>query len=114
MDLYVAFKLFFVAVCGDFITGITASAKENRLKSRHCSDGIFRSIGEVMTLVALMIVADLVPELHGIILTFMIGFMIKEALSICENLTRLGVWLPQSLIQMLEVSKDKVDKGGDL
>ena len=114
MDLYIAFKLFFIAVCGDFITGVTASAKEGKLKSRRCSDGIFRSIGEVMILVMFMIVAELMPELHGIILTFIVGFMLKEALSICENLTRLGVWLPQSLTDALEVGKNKIDRGEDI
>ena len=111
MELGVLFKLFFLAVCGDFITGVTAAAKEGRLKSRTCSDGMFRTVGEVFILVGATLVAHYVPELTEITSTLIIGLLFKEGISICENLNRLGVWLPQFLINTLESGKNKVDKG---
>ena len=39
----------------------------------------------------------------------MVGFIFKEGLSICENLTRLDVWLPESLKRALEVGANKVE-----
>lgn len=111
MDLKTAFELYFFAVCGDFISGVMASAKEGRLKSRTCSNGMFRSMGEIFTLIIGVVVACYMPELHEIILVFTLGFLFKEGLSICENLVRLDVWIPDSLIKFLDVGKQKVNEG---
>ena len=98
-------------MCGDFISGVMASAKEGRLKSRTCSNGMFRSMGEIFTVGVGVVVACYVPELHEIILVFTLGFLFKEGLSICENLVRLDVWIPDSLIKFLDVGKQKVNEG---
>ena len=39
------FLLFFGAIIIDFVTGVLVGAKEGKLKSRTCSNGIFRTIG---------------------------------------------------------------------
>lgn len=111
ITIEILFAIFFLEVSVDFITGIIASWKEGRLKSRICSDGMFRSIGEVIVLLVFMVLAELLPALSGILGTFMLGFIFKEGLSICENLERLDVWIPQTIKQGLEVSKNKIDKG---
>ena len=111
MELWVVFQLFFYAVCGDFVTGIMAAAKEGRLKSRRCSNGMFRTMGELFLLFAAVVVAKLIPAIEEIVLAMMLGILFKEGISICENLIRLDVWLPQSLIRYLEVGKDKIDQG---
>ena len=41
----------------------------------------------------------------------MLGFLFKEGISICENLRKLDVWLPNFLVKTLEVGANKVDKG---
>ena len=56
----VLLKLFFIAIVVDFVTGILASAKEGRLKSRTCSNGMFRSMGEGITLILLMTIPCLI------------------------------------------------------
>ena len=82
------FNIFFVAIIVDFVTGILVAAKRGRLKSRTCSNGMFRSIGECIVLCV---------------------FIFKEALSIVENLIGLDVWIPDSIKRMLEVGIDKVN-----
>ena len=105
------FKLFFSAIIIDFITGIIASAKEGKLKSRTCSNGMFRSIGECIVLIIFMALSHYIPGSESIFKVFMIGFVFKEALSITENLVRLDVWVPESIKRLLEVAVDKADKG---
>ena len=105
----VLLKLFFIAIIIDFVTGILASAKEGRLKSRTCSNGMFRSLGECIVLLTLMTISYYVPDIEFICKTFTLGFVFKEALSILENLTRLGVWIPSSLKSTLEDGVNKLD-----
>lgn len=117
------FIIFFVAIIVDFVTGVIAAAREGRLKSRTCSDGMFRSIGECIVLICAMFLAYIIPndvsvEFLGVTITFvmlvgvfMIGFIFKEGLSICENLKRMGVWIPNSIKNSLEAGINKIDKG---
>ena len=106
----VLLKLFFIAIVVDFVTGILASAKEGRLKSRTCSNGMFRSLGECVVLLILMTVSYYIPSIEFLCKTFTLGFVFKEALSITENLARLGVWIPTYLKDMLEDGVTKVSK----
>ena len=112
ITLRTLFTLFFMAIILDFISGIIASAKEGRLKSRTCSNGMFRSIGECLVLFMFMAVSKYIPSLEEMFKVFMLGFIFKETLSIVENLVRLDVWIPESIKRLLEVGVDKVDKGG--
>ena len=111
MNLIVVFKLYFIAVCADFITGVTAAAKEGKLKSRTCAYGMYRSIGELILLVLAMVIFYYIPIIHDAVQYVMLGFLFKEGISICENLKKLDVWLPEFLTKMLETKVNKVDKG---
>lgn len=110
ITLEVLFLIFFVAICIDFITGILVAAKYGKLKSRTCSNGIFRSIGECIVLFMFIFISKLIPSLELVFSTFILGFIFKEVLSIVENLVGLEVWVPESLKTMLEVGVDRVDK----
>lgn len=103
---------FFVCIIADFVTGVIASAKEGKLKSRVCSNGMFRSIGECVVLVGFAYITYYLQPLVDIAITFIIGFIFKEVLSICENLKRLDVWIPSKLSDTLEVEVNKVNKNG--
>ena len=107
--LEVLFMIFFGAIVTDFITGVLVAAKQGKLKSRTCSNGMFRSIGECIVLVIFMLIDQMVPGLNLILSTFILGFVFKEGLSIVENLVQLDVWIPDSIKQMLEVGVNKVN-----
>lgn len=107
--LEVLFMIFFGAIVTDFITGVLVAAKQGKLKSRTCSNGMFRSIGECIVLVIFILIDRLVPGLSLILSTFVLGFVFKEGLSIVENLVQLDVWIPDSIKQMLEVGVNKVN-----
>ena len=109
VTLEVLFMFFFGAIVTDFITGVLVAAKQGKLKSRTCSNGMFRSIGECIVLVIFILMDRLVPELSLILSTFILGFVFKEGLSIVENLVQLDVWIPDSIKQTLEVGVNKVN-----
>ena len=109
VTLEVLFMIFFGAIVTDFITGVLVAAKQGKLKSRTCSNGMFRSIGECIVLVIFMLMDRLVPGLSLILSTFILGFVFKEGLSIVENLVQLDVWIPDSIKETLEVGANKVN-----
>lgn len=109
VTLEVLFMIFFGAIVTDFITGVLVAAKQGKLKSRTCSNGMFRSIGECIVLVIFMLINRVVPTLGLILSTFILGFIFKEGLSVVENLVQLDVWIPDSIKQMLEVGVNKVN-----
>ena len=109
VTLEVLFMIFFGAIVTDFITGVLVAAKQGKLKSRTCSNGMFRSIGECIVLVIFILIDRLVPGLSLILSTFILGFVFKEGLSVVENLVQLDVWVPDSIKKMLEVGVNKVN-----
>lgn len=109
VTLEVLFMIFFGAIVIDFITGVLVAAKQGKLKSRTCSNGMFRSIGECVVLVIFMLIDHLIPGLNLILSTFVVGFVFKEGLSIVENLVELDVWVPESIKKTLEVGVNKVN-----
>ena len=109
VTLEVLFLIFFGAIVTDFITGVLVAAKQGKLKSRTCSNGMFRSIGECIVLVIFILMDRLVPGLSLILSTFILGFVFKEGLSVVENLVQLDVWIPDSIKQTLEVGVNKVN-----
>ena len=109
--LEVLFMIFFGAIVIDFITGVLVAGKQGKLKSRTCSNGIFRTLGEFIILIIFLCLDYLIPNMELILSTFAMGFVFKEGLSIVENLIQLDVWIPNSIKAMLEVGVDKINKG---
>ena len=111
ITIEILFYIFFASIIVDFITGVLVALKEGRLKSRTCRNGMFQSMGECIVLLSFVFIAYLIPSISIVLSSFTIGFIFKEGLSICENLTKLDVWIPASILKGLEVGKDKIDKG---
>ena len=102
------FMLFFGAIINDFVTGGLVGAKEGKLKSRVCSNGIFRTMGEFIILTIFLCIDYIIPNISGMLSTFIIAFIFKEGLSIIENLIKLDVYIPNSIKKMLEVGLEKI------
>ena len=109
ITLEALFLVFFGAIVIDFVTGVLVAAKNGKLKSRTCSNGIFRTMGEFIVLTVFLCLDYIIPSISFMLSTFVLGFIFKEALSIIENLIKLDVWIPNSIKQMLEVGVDKID-----
>lgn len=111
IDLSLLLRLFGLLIALDFLTGVLANARLGKLKSRICSDGLFRSMGEVVVLSVFVLLNSVIPNIHDYLEMFMIGFILKELMSVCENLIKLDVWLPQPIIKFLSVGVGKIDSG---
>ena len=109
VKLETLFIIFFIAIVIDFITGVLVGAKEGKLKSRTCSNGIFRTMGEFIILTMFLCIDYLVPNISAMLSTFILAFIFKEGLSIIENLIKLDVWIPNSIKKMLEVGVEKIE-----
>ena len=103
----ILFILFFAEIVIDFILGIVVAAKERRLKSSRCRDGLFKSLGEVTVLIMFMLVSNFVPEINALLYFFIPSFIFKELLSILANLSLLDVYIPLKLINALEEEINK-------
>ena len=112
VTLEILFIIFFLAIVVDFLSGVLVAAKQGRLKSRTCSNGLFRSVGECIVLGIFLCLDYFIPSINLILSTFVLGFIFKEGLSITENLIQLDVWIPDSIKKMLEVGADKVNNKG--
>lgn len=111
LDLSLLMRLFGFLIALDFLTGILAAARDGRLKSRTCSNGLFRSMGEIVVLGVFVLLNEMTPNIHDYLEMFMVGFILKELMSVCENLIKLDVWLPQPIVKFLSVGVDKIGSG---
>ena len=98
------FTIFFIAIVIDFLTGVLVGAKQGKLKSRTCSNGIFRTMGEFIILTIFLCIDYLIPGISGMLSTFVIAFIFKEGLSIIENLIKLDVYIPNIVNENINVA----------
>lgn len=103
----ILFILFFAEIIVDFILGIVVAAKERRLKSSRCRDGLFKSLGEITVLIMFMFVSKFVPGIDALLYFFIPSFIFKELLSILANLSLLDVYIPLKLVNALEEEINK-------
>lgn len=103
----ILFILFFAEIIIDFCLGIVVAAKEKRLKSSRCRDGLFKSLGEVVVLIMFMFVSKFVPGVNALLYFFISSFIFKELLSILANLSVLDVYIPTKLAVLLEEEINK-------
>lgn len=102
--------VFFVAV--DYGTGMLAAWKERQLSSQVGFWGIAKKIG-IFVVVALAHRLDLSLGTGDIMRDTAIWFyMANEALSILENLGRLGVPIPPMIQQGVKVLREKANGAG--
>jgi toxin secretion/phage lysis holin len=112
LTMNMLFTTLFILIIFDFILGIMVACKNRNLASRTCSDGLFRKMGECALLLLISIINGVFP--HQNILHFYLAFLIfaliiKEMISIGENLHLLNVWIPQFIKKSLSVCVDKID-----
>lgn len=100
------FIIFSVLVSADVLTGIIKAWKFSRFKSRTLRDGLFGSMGELITLALCILATKLVPFANFIVFSLLIYMSIKELYSVVENLILIGVKFPTWLVKGLQVFID--------
>lgn len=111
VTLEILYKAFTVCVTFDILTGVIKAWKLGRLKSRTLRDGLFGSVGELITLLLCIIATLLIPLVGTIVFILMLFMILKELYSIVENLVVIGVKFPTWLVKGLQVYTDQLDNG---
>jgi toxin secretion/phage lysis holin len=94
----------------DYTTGLMAAYYNHALSSKKGREGFVRKIA-LFAIVAVANVIDNAMELHGVIRTVIICFFVaNEGLSVLENCAKMGLPVPQKLIDALEQIKQKNQK----
>lgn len=105
LDIALQSLLIFIVL--DYITGMMKSYKNKTLNSNRGFKGILKKVG-VLCVVAVACVVDRICGETGLIRTSVIYYLCaNEGLSIAENLSTMGVLVPNFLKERLEQLRDK-------
>ena len=96
----------------DFISGITNASVKKTLNSEVCFRGIARKI-YILLLVAMGHLIDIALGLTIAMNIILFFYIANESISITENSAKLGLPVPQRILDILEQLKEENDKGGE-
>lgn len=104
-------QLFTLIIAADFITGVLVAAKNGKLKSRTCAHGLYRTSGEIIILLMAICLTKIIPEYTNEVKILIIGFIVKECISLIENFNGLGIgWLDWSKKYLNDYSDKEENK----
>lgn len=105
--LDIALQSLLVVIIIDYLTGVASAIYNKELNSKTGLKGILKKFG-YLCVVALSVIIDRITGTSGVIRNLVIYFFVaNDGLSIVENLTQMGVKLPEKLINALEQIKEK-------
>ena len=92
----------------DYISGVIAAAVEKRLSSEVGAKGIAKKIF-MLLIVALANIVDInvIGDGHVLKTVTVVFYICNECISLIENAGRIGVPVPQKLLQVLDQLKNK-------
>lgn len=103
----IAIQSLLIVMVIDYLTGISSAIYNKKLSSKTGFKGIIKKFC-YLCVVALSVVIDNLTGQSGLIRTLVIYFFVaNDGLSIIENMSEMGVKLPQKLIDSLEQIKKK-------
>lgn len=103
----IALKSLLVVIVIDYITGVASAFYNKKLSSKVGFRGIIKKFCYIC-IVALSVVIDNLIGQQGVIRTLVIYFFVaNDGLSIIENMSEMGVKLPQKLKDSLEKIKEQ-------
>ncbi len=96
----------------DYITGLLAAIVNRELNSRIGFNGLIRKIYYLILIGSVYLVALVVPGLEHAGAGAAIAFCVLEFVSITENGTKMNIWIPNIVKNVLATVKSKVGEGG--
>ena len=94
----------------DYLTGVVGAVVQGNLDSRVGYKGICKKM-MMLCVVAMAVQADNVIGTGAVLRGMAVGFYLaNDSLSILENAARIGVPVPQGLVNKLEQMRDTSDK----
>ncbi|KYG90410.1 hypothetical protein A0U40_18200 [[Bacillus] sp. KCTC 13219] len=96
----------------DYVTGLMQAAVNQSLNSRVGFNGFIRKIYYLMMVASVYLIALVIPGIGYAGDGAAIAFCVLEFISITENGTKMGLWMPKFIQNLLAVVKDKTGEGG--
>lgn len=113
ITLNTLYTLFAFFIFLDTVTGLIKAFKNRRIKSRTLRNGLFCSVGELVFLAMAIALVYFIPVIRLFIFMLIFLMVLKELISILENLVEIGVKLPKWLIKGLKVYTDGIENLGE-
>jgi toxin secretion/phage lysis holin len=116
--------LTFVAIMLDYITGMIAGRANEGLNSKKATSGIWKKVGIIFLLFLGLFLDNAVNHFAADGIFFELPFsipiahivtmwiVVTEAISVCENLKKLGVPIPAFMLSILKKAEKKISDEG--
>lgn len=95
----------------DYVTGLLQAMTNRSLNSRVGFNGIIRKIYYLMLVAAVYLIALVIPGIEYAGDGAAIAFCVLEFISITENGTKMGLWMPSFIKNLLAIVKDRTGEG---
>lgn len=100
-------KVYLLLIIFDTLTGLGQAVYNKNIQSRILYNGIIKLIFEILTIFIFIYATTEIPELVQYKVMVLTLLLLKEAISISENLGRIGIIIPQEILNYLPNSKEK-------
>ena len=94
----------------DYVTGVMVAMAEKKLSSRCGYKGILKKVG-ILICVCIAVLTDRMLGTEALRVAIILVFVGNEGISILENVAKLGVPIPQKLLDALLQLKGNDNKG---
>lgn len=95
----------------DYITGIMSGIVNHNLNSRIGFNGIIRKIYYLMLVSSVYLLSLVIPGIEYAGDGAAIAFCVLEFISITENGTKMGLWMPNFIKNILSIVKETTGEG---
>ena len=124
-NIAVPMTILLILMVLDYLTGMTNAWIRRELSSKRGIEGIVKKVSYLVVIVIGMVADYLIISLGSTLglavpegLTFVgllvtVWLILNEAISILENLQKIGTPLPQFLVKLIERLKDQTEGKGD-
>lgn len=110
--LGMAVSILIVLMAIDYATGIMQGIVNQNLNSRIGFNGVIRKLYYLMLVGAIYAISFVVPGIEYAGDGAAVAFCVLELISITENGTKMGVWVPNFIKKVLSIVKDSVGEDG--
>lgn len=102
-------QAYIILIMADFIWGLIRCGKQGRMKSASMRNGIFCSVGEAVIVLVCSSIVAIYPAIENLVGFLILSLILKELVSISENLKAIGVKIPKCFDRLLDETNDKFD-----
>lgn len=111
--LGMAVTILIVMMAIDYATGIMQGIVNQNLNSRIGFNGVIRKMYYLLLVGAIYALALVVPGIEHAGFGAAVAFCVLEFISITENGTKMGLWMPDFIKKLLSIVKDTTGESGD-